>query len=240
MFKVTRRGFMVGCSAAIASMTGGLSYTAFGSPGDEPNQEILVVVFLRGGVDGITIVSPIDGDDRGHYEAKRPRIAVPTTGDNSALPLDARFGLHSAAAPLYGLYQDQKLGIVHAAGLTSDTRSHFDAMQFMELGTPGNKSSSTGWLTRHMLTANNLPDEMIMPALATGNLQPSSLLGSREAIGMTSPNDFSFGGHWYYGDWQRQALRTMYGGDSWLHQAGMQTLDAIDVVDLANPGSYTR
>ena len=64
MSKVTRRGFMVGCSAAIASMTGGLSFTAFGSAEDEPNQEILVVVFCRGGYDGLSIVAPIGGSDR--------------------------------------------------------------------------------------------------------------------------------------------------------------------------------
>lgn len=182
---------------------------------------------------------PIAGDDRGYYESKRPRIAVPVTGANAALPLDDRFGLHPGAAALQGLFQDKKLAIIHAAGLTSDTRSHFDAMQFMELGTPDSKSSTTGWLTRHLLSATNLPGQIIMPAVAVGNQQPTSLLGSRESIGMTSPNDFNFGGHWYYGDRQREAMRRLYAGASWLHQAGIQTLDAIDVVERANPGTYT-
>jgi uncharacterized protein (DUF1501 family) len=158
MFKPTRRGFMVGCSTAIAAWTSGLSFTAFGSAEAEPNQDILIVIFLRGGVDGLNIVSPIAGDDRGLYESKRPRIAVPVTGTNAALPLDARFGLHPGAVALQGLFQDKKLAIVHAAGLTSDTRSHFDAMQFMELGTPDSKSSTTGWLTRHLQSASNLPE----------------------------------------------------------------------------------
>lgn len=239
MFKPTRRGFMVGCSTAIAAWTSGLSFTAFGSAEAEPNQDILIAIFLRGGVDGINIVPPIAGDDRGYYESKRPRIAVPITGTNAALPLDDRFGLHPGAAALQGLFQDKKLAIVHAAGLTSDTRSHFDAMQFMELGTPDSKSSTTGWLTRHLQSASNLPGQIIMPAVAVGNQQPTSLLGSRESIGMTTPNDFNFGGHWYYGDRQREAMRRLYGGSSWLHQAGIQTLDAIDVVESANPGTYT-
>lgn len=239
MFKPSRRGFLVGCSTAIAAWASGLSFTAFGSAENEPNQDILVVIFLRGGVDGINIVPPIAGDDRGRYEARRPRLAVPVTGANAALPLDERFGLHPGAAALHGLFQDNKLAIIHAAGLTSDTRSHFDAMQFMELGTPDSKSSTTGWLTRHLQSASNLPAQIIMPAVAVGNLQPTSLLGSRESIGMTTPNDFNFGGHWRYGDWQRDAMRKMYRGDSWLHQAGVQTLDAIDVVESANPGSYT-
>jgi uncharacterized protein (DUF1501 family) len=239
MFKPTRRGFMVGCSAAIATWSSGLSFTAFGAAEAEPNQDIILVIFLRGGMDGLNVVMPLAGDDRGHYEAKRPRLAVPATGTGAALPLNDFFGLHPGAAALHGLFQDNKLAIVHAAGLTSDTRSHFDAMQFMELGTPDSKSSTTGWLTRHLQSASSLPGQIIMPAVAVGNLQPTSLLSSRESIGMTNPNDFNFGGNWRYADAQRQALRTMYDGASWLHQAGIQTLNAIDVIESANPGSYT-
>jgi uncharacterized protein (DUF1501 family) len=241
VFKTTRRGFMVGCSAAIASFTGGLSFTAFGSAEAEPNQEIVVTIFLRGGMDGINVVPPIGGNDRGYYQAMREDIAVPTTGEYGALPLAGTiFGLHPGAAPLHDLFVDKKLAIVHAAGLTSDTRSHFDAMQYMELGTPDSKSISTGWLTRHLQSATNLPSEVIMPVVATGGSQPASLLSSREAISMTTPNDFSLGGHWRHGDNQQRALREMYSASgSWLHQAGVQTLDAVDVVELANPGTYT-
>jgi uncharacterized protein (DUF1501 family) len=240
MPKPTRREFLVGCSAAIAAMAGGrLGTVAFGSPEEEPNQDILLTVFLRGGMDGLSVVFPVAGEDRSHYELNRARLAVPLTGDNAALLLDDRFGLHPAASPLYELYQDGHLAVIHAAGLTSDTRSHFDAMQYMELGTPGRKSANTGWLTRHLQTSPSLPDQIIMPALAVGSLQPTSLLGSREAIGMTSPRNFNFGGHWRYGDWQRQILREMYGaGQSWLHAAGLQTLDALDVVEFGAPGAY--
>lgn len=238
MFKSTRRGFLIGCSAAIASMTGGLSFTAFGSAEAEPNQDIVVVVFLRGGMDGLSVVPPMTGPDRQPYEEKRPDLKVPASGPNAALPLHSGFGLHPAAAPLYELYQDKRLAIIHAAGLTSDTRSHFDAMQYMELGTPDSKTSTSGWLTRHLQTAGNLPAEIIMPAMAVGSLQPTSLAGSRDSIGLRSPDDFSLNGHWYYGDWQRQALRQMYAGSSWLHESGIQTLNALDVIEWSNPGDY--
>jgi uncharacterized protein (DUF1501 family) len=238
--KLSRRGFVVGCSAAIASLAGGrLTHVAFGSADAEPNQDILVVIFLRGGMDGLSVVAPLSGDDRGYYEASRQVLALPTTGDNAAIQLTDFFGLHRSAAPLHELYQAGKAAVIHAAGLTSDTRSHFDAMQYMELGTPDQKSSTSGWLTRHLLTAGNLPDHIIAPAIATGSSTPTSLMGSREAIGMTTPKDFNFNGHWQYRNWQRMALRKMYTGGTWLHQSGIQTLDAVDVIEYASPTNYT-
>ncbi len=240
MFKTTRRGFMIGCSAAIASMASGVRFTAFGNAADEPNQNILIVIFLRGGMDGISAVFPIAGDDRGYYEQKRSRLAVPTSGTNKALDLDGFFGLNPGAAALHELYQAKKFAIVHAAGLTSDTRSHFDAMQYMEMGTPGSKSSTSGWLARHLQTAGNLPSDIVMPAVSVGNLSPTSLAGSPDAIGMNSPGDLSFIQHWKYGDSQRQTLRQIYtNSGGWLGQAAIQTLDAVDVIEYADPGNYT-
>ena len=240
MPKVTRRGFMVGCSTAIAAMAGSrLSYVAFGSPEAEPNQDILVTIFLRGGFDGLNAVPVIAGTDRGTYESARSNIAIPTAGDRAALNLDGQFGLHRGAEALYELYQQNTFGIIHATGNNSATRSHFDAMEYMELGTPDSKASHTGWLTRHLNTAGNLGSEVIMPALSVGSLSPKSLAGSKEAIGMTSPSNFSFGGHWQYENWQRLAMREMYTGSSAVHGAGIQTLDAIDILETADPGTYT-
>ncbi len=237
---ITRRGFMMGCSSAIAAMTGGrLGMVAFGAMEDEPTQEILVSVFLRGGMDGLSVVAPIAGVDRGYYESARPELRLPLTGESAAINLNGQLGLHGSAAPLFDLYQAGKLAVIHAAGLTSDTRSHFDAMEFMERGTPDNKSTTTGWLTRHLQSAGDIPAEVILPALATGNLAPSSLLGSIETIGMTSPDSFTFHGHWYYRNLQRMALRKLYGGPSWLHQAGIQTLNAVDIIEGSNTDNYT-
>ncbi|MEM7133255.1 MAG: DUF1501 domain-containing protein [Chloroflexota bacterium] len=240
----TRRNFMVGCSTAIAAMAGGrLNYVAFGNAEEEPHQDILVVVFLRGGCDGLNIVPVLDGPDRGIYERNRERTAVPLTGDNAALLLDDRFGLHPAAAPLYELFQDEKLAIVHAVGLTSDTRSHFDAMQYMELGTPGSKASTSGWLSRHLATIDGfsedgITDDILVPALAVGNQSPTSLSGNSLAIGMTQPRDFTFGGNWQYANWQRQALRNMYQGATPIHESGLRTLDAIDIIESHAPDAY--
>jgi uncharacterized protein (DUF1501 family) len=134
-------------------------------------------------------------------------------------------------APLQGLYQDGNLAFIHAAGLTSDTRSHFDAMQYMELGTPGAKNTSTGWITRHMNTAPDFPQSILFPALSAGYEQVNSMLGSREAVTMSDPEQFAFEGHWHYADLQKLALRQMYDGDHWLFEAGTRTLNAVDIIE---------
>ena len=152
-----RRGFTSGCSAAVAAYAGTQFNTlAFGCPNNAENQDILISVFLRGGMDGLNLVLPIAGADRGYYLAARPDIQVPT----SAKPLGGHLGFHPATdswpngtptppATLYDLYQDGKLSIVVGAGMHEDNRSHFDSMNFMELGTPGVLSTGTGWITRH-------------------------------------------------------------------------------------------
>jgi len=235
----SRRNFMVGCSAAIAALAGGrLTNLAFGSPDDEPNQEILLSVFLRGGMDGLNLVTPIEGPDRGYYEEARSQIKVPAA-DLATRRLNDLLGLHPGAAPFYELYQAGKLAVIHAAGLTSDTRSHFDAMNFIELGTPGIKATTTGWLTRHLQSADNLPAEILMPAMAANSLAPTSLRGSSEAVAMSSPGSFGIAGNWYHDEFQRMALREIYTGSSWLHQYGSLALNAIDIIESANPGSYT-
>ena len=237
--KTTRRGFITGCSAAIAALAGSRFNTvAFGAPGSA-NDEILIHVFLRGGMDGLNLVPPIDGVDRGFYEAARPDLRIPTSGPDAALSLNAQFGLHPAAAALLPLYQDGRLAIVHAVGHNIANRSHFDAMQFLELGTPGSKSATTGWLTRHLQSATNLPGEIIMPSLAVGDLQQTSLLGSNETINMTDPDQFALNtGPYSWRSAQRTALRELYGGGTWMHSAGLQTLDALDIIELNAGGGY--
>lgn len=237
--RVSRRQFLQGCSAAIAAMAGArLTHVAFADPTapGSYNEEMLVVVFLRGGWDALNVVPPIAGADRGFYEAAREELKLPV---NQAINLNGQFGLHPSLAPLVPLYQAGHMAIVHAVGLTYDTRSHFDAMQFMELGTPGVKTTATGWITRHLESAANLPSSILLPALSAGSNQATSLLGSTEAAAMSSPSGFNINGNWQWGDAQRVALRDMYGGSNWLYEAGTRTLDTIDVVETAGSTTYT-
>ncbi|MEM9595942.1 MAG: DUF1501 domain-containing protein [Acidobacteriota bacterium] len=238
---MTRRGFLAGCSAAIAGYSGSRFNTmAFADPG--LNQEILVTVFLRGGMDGLNFLPPIDGPDRGHYEAARPTMRIPVSGPGAAINLDGQFGLHPSAAPLYPLYQDGRLAIVHGVGMVDVVnKSHFDAMRFVELGTPGSSSMTTGWLTRHLSSAGNLPSQIVMPSLAIGDLQPASLLGNLETLNMTDPDYFNIdNGPWLWRNGQRKALRNIFESDtSWLHDTGVQALDSVDIIPLNVTGGYT-
>jgi uncharacterized protein (DUF1501 family) len=231
----------MGCSAAVASFAGSRFNTAaFADPA--LNQEIMLVIFLRGGMDGLTLVPPIAGVDRGFYQAARPTLQIPTSGPGAALDLDGQFGLHAGAAPLFDLYQDGKLSIIQAAGIQNVVnKSHFDAMQFVELGTPGEKTQTTGWLARHLASATNQPSEIIIPSLAIGDLQPVSLLGSLETVNLANPEDFNISnGPWSWRQAQKTTLREMYEGDSsWLHDAGVAALDAAEIVENNVTGGYT-
>ena len=218
----TRRNFLQGCSYAIASMAGArLSNLAFSAQNDT---DTLVVVFLRGAWDSLNVVPPIDGDDRGLYEKARPNIKIPV---DSLLRLNDQFGLHPALSPLYDLYQQGKMAVVHATGLDVDTRSHFDAQEFIELGTPGVRNTTTGWITRHLQSTPGGSTGLV-PAVSTNGL-PSALLNYTPAVSMTTPSDLS---QWDNGTaiQQKEALRKMYGGNTLLEQVGRRTLDALDLV----------
>lgn len=109
------------------------------------NRNRLVTIFLRGAVDGLNVVIPFR--ESAYYDY-RPNIAVPERGEGALLDLDGRFGLHPALASLVPLWKEQKLAFVHACGSPDPTRSHFDAQDYMESGTPGRKSTGDGWMNR--------------------------------------------------------------------------------------------
>jgi uncharacterized protein (DUF1501 family) len=214
-----RRQFLQGCSSAIAAMAGArLTNLAFAKQGDQT--DTLVVVFLRGGWDALNVVPPIGGDDRGFYEKARPDIKI-----TDLLQLNDQFGLHPALNPLYDLYQAGKMGVIHAVGLNHDTRSHFDAQEYIELGTPGSKSITSGWITRHLQQTGA---SSILPVVAT-NGSPSSLLNFVPTVNLNDPSDFSQWGNDLLGS-QQNALHQMYKGDSILHRAGTRTLEALNIV----------
>src|SRR5437870_13676635 len=154
------------------------------------NKKKLVVLFQRGAADGLNIVVPFA---EANYYRIRPTIAIPQPrqgGELAALDLDGFFGLHPSLAPLMPLFRKQQLAIVHAAGSPDTTRSHFDAQDYMESGTPGVKSTDDGWLNR-CLHANETEKDSPFRAVALGTSLPRILSGSVPAVAIDNVNNFS-------------------------------------------------
>jgi uncharacterized protein (DUF1501 family) len=152
----------------------------FGGSPDDPRT--LVVVFLRGGADGLTLVPPL-GDDE--YHRARPRLRV---GEREGVRLDDRFGLHPRLAPLAAHFQTGELAIVHAVGSEDDTRSHFEAQDLMEHAGP----TAGGWLGRFLRYRPGRPGASLS-AVALGTGLPESLRGAPAASVLRSLDDYSLG-----------------------------------------------
>lgn len=194
-----RREFLKGCGAAAAvGAVGGPSLLFSQEAYAATNPfDTVVMVFLRGGFDGLNLVLPTSGNDRGFYEEARPTLRIPVTGTDAALPLtlaagtDTGFGLHPSANGLHDIWDAGKLAIVQSCGLANVvTRSHFDAQAYLDLGTPGTHNASTGWMARAWQT-QSAGISASMPLLAVANRQPNNMRGSTQALSMPSPGDFA-------------------------------------------------
>jgi uncharacterized protein (DUF1501 family) len=151
-------------------------------------RKVLVTIFQRGAMDGLAAVSPIDDST---LRTLRPRLALSgarAEGDQALLDLGSGFGLHPGFEPLLPLWKDKRLGIVHAVGSPDPTRSHFDAQDFMETGTPGRKGTPSGWLNRAVgLTGH---DGSPFRAVAMTASLPRSLYGDEPALAVTDLAEF--------------------------------------------------
>jgi uncharacterized protein (DUF1501 family) len=193
--------------------------------GNGDQRQTLVVVFLRGGADGLNLVAPLDDD--GYYRA-RPRIAI---GRKNAVPLDGFYGLNPLLKALEPAYQDGALAIVHAAGSEDDTRSHFEAQDLMEHG----GITGGGWLGR-FLRAQNQTGSGPLAAVALGRSIPECLRGSPAATVLQSLDDFSLGSN---RSRLTQSLARLYGTQTdVLASAGRDTLDAIQRVEQLRNAQY--
>ena len=199
-------------------------------------RKTLVVVFQRGACDGLNTVIPYDDD---LYRRLRPTIAVPPPRGSSreaALDLDGRFGLHPALAPLLPLWQEKILAPVHAIGSPDATRSHFDAQDFMESGTPGRKSTDDGWLNRH-LRAHLDPAASPFRGVSLTPTLPRSLQGAAPAVAMTSLRSFQVrGGNEGVAARGFEDLYDEATGS--LAMAGQETFEAVQFLKRADPSRY--
>jgi uncharacterized protein (DUF1501 family) len=135
-------------------------------PTGQKRKKTLICIFQRGAADGLSVVVPHGDPD---LYRLRPNIAIPRPaagGSATALDLDGFFGLHPALAPFLPIYKEGHLAVVHACGSPDATRSHFDAQDYMEAGTPGNKNVADGWLVRTVLACPQ--DRARLAAAAAG------------------------------------------------------------------------
>lgn len=199
-------------------------------------KKTLVTIFQRGAVDGLNMVVPYGESE--YYDLRRT-IAIPKPGKtDGAVNLDGFFGLHPGLASLESAWKDKRLAIVHSAGSPDNTRSHFDAQDYMESGTPGNKGTRDGWLNR-VLQAEKEKDESPFRAVAMTQQLPRSLYGRAPSIAMTNLADFTIkagiytqnmkGG--FEGVWEQNSK------DS-LNETGKETFEAVNYLKDANPAQY--
>ena len=178
-----RRDFLLSMAAGSGLLLpiGNNAWAAQAGAGADTKNK-LVVIMLRGAVDGLNVVAPY-GDS--NYARLRPGIALPRPGqEGSALDLDGYFGLHPALADLQPLWQQKKLAFVHSSGSPDTTRSHFDAQDYLESATPGRKSTQDGWMNRLLAS---LPGQTTPTrAISVGAVMPRILAGSMAASNIAS------------------------------------------------------
>ncbi|MGB9435156.1 MAG: DUF1501 domain-containing protein [Candidatus Acidiferrum sp.] len=222
----------------LSTMPAFLQRAVASTPGAGKKQ--LVVLFQRGAADGLNIVVPFAEPN---YYRMRPSIAIPQpkrAGVDAAIDLDGFFGLHPGLEALTPLFQKNQLAIVHAAGSPDPTRSHFDAQDYMESGTPGVKATEDGWLDRAIGT---VPEENASPfrAVAMGANLPRMLQGSTGAIAIpdlrqfkVQPQSAAMAGVAEVG------FEAMYSQsvDHALHGTGAETFEAIDMLRKIDTTKY--
>jgi uncharacterized protein (DUF1501 family) len=202
-------------------------------------RKTLISIFQRGAVDGLNMVVP--HGERAYYEL-RPQIAIaqPRGGDSpeSAVDLDGFFGLHPSMRPLKRLWDEKRLAVVHAVGSPDNTRSHFDAQDYMESATPGVKSTQDGWLNRLVLTR---PDPRATPFRAISMTQnlPRSMQGRAAAVAMRNLSDFQIRAGAYTPSVQGgfEGLYEQGAGDV-LRGTGRETFEAVNFLKKVNPAQY--
>jgi len=234
---MTRRVFLKNGSLALVSLGFAPTFIARTAEAAQARRKVLVAVFQRGAVDGLNMIVPFG--ERAYYE-NRPSIAIRRPGEqDGAIDLDGFFGLHPRMTSLEPLFKRGELAIVHACGSHDETRSHFDAQDYMESGTPGVKSTRDGWLNRYLhakehqnaspfravALAPQLPRTLqgTAPALAIGQLAQFGIRAGRSTENMASSFEEQYA----------QAA------DSLLQPTANEAFGAVRMLKEANPGTYT-
>jgi uncharacterized protein (DUF1501 family) len=217
----------------MAAVPGFLARAAMAADAAQPHRR-LVVIFQRGAADGLNIVVP---HGEAEYYTMRPTIGIP---QRNVIDLDGFFGLHPAMSALKPLWDARQLAIVHAAGSPDPTRSHFDAQDFMESGTPGLKSTEDGWLNRALVATGDPQRDAAFRAVALGTALPRMLSGQAPALAVGNVNDFGVAPRNPQAQPLANTFESMYAAsvDAVLHGTAQETFDAVKMLKAADPAKY--
>ena len=200
-------------------------------------RKTLIAIFQRGAVDGLNMVVPYA---EGAYYDMRPNIAIPKPngGAEAAINLDGFFGLHPSLASFKPLWDSKRLAIVHASGSPDNTRSHFDAQDYMESATPGVKSTRDGWLNRY-LQAKADPQKSLFRAVSMTQQMPRAMQGRAPALAISNLADFRIRAG-QTSDSVQGGFEAIYDQavNDTLHGTGRETFEAINYLKQVNPAQY--
>jgi len=220
------------------SAPGFLERVVLGNPITGGKRKTLIAIFQRGAVDGLNMIVPFG---ESNYYSVRPGIAIPKPdagNAESAVNLDGFFGMHPQMTAFKPLWDSKRLAIVHAAGSPDNTRSHFDAQDYMESATPGLKSTRDGWLNRYLQFKED-KDHSLFRAVAITKTMPRVLQGPAPAVAMSSIAEFGIRAGKSSAEMQ-SGFEAMYArkvNDS-LVDMGRETFEAVNFLKQANPGQY--
>lgn len=227
---VTRREFLQRSAIGMAGLTTAPLWLSRATAATNGKRKILIPIFQRGAVDGLNVVIPFA--EKRYYEL-RPTIGIqPPGAPNGSIDLDGRFAFNPALQPLKPLWDNHQLAIIEATGSPDPSRSHFDAQDQMESGTPG-KVSRDGWLNRSLDPAG--PETSPVRALAIGARLPRTLLGQRAAIAVNGPQGLQGGNAA-----AAAMLESMYSSskDASVGSAGKDAFAAMKIIDSVNKTPY--
>src|SRR5256714_2404908 len=206
--------------------------------GAQGRRKTLIAIFQRGAVDGLNMVVPYGESE---YYNLRPTLAIPKpqgTSADAALNLDGFFGLHPSLAPFKPLWESKRLAIIHAVGSPDNTRSHFDAQDYMESATPGVKSTADGWLNRYLQSKAD-PDRSLFRAVSITQTMPRVLQGKAPALAISNLADFTIRAG--------QSSASVQGGFEAIYDrtvndvlggTGKETFEAVNYLKKVNPAQY--
>jgi uncharacterized protein (DUF1501 family) len=233
---MTRRVFLKNGSLALVSLGFAPAFISRTVQAAQARQQVLIAIFQRGAVDGLNMIVPFG--EKAYYQA-RPSIAIPMPNVNDgAIDLDGFFGLHPRMASLAPLFQRGELAIVHACGSPDETRSHFDAQDYMESGTPGVKSTRDGWMNRYLHAKEHQGASPFRAVSLTSEL-PRSLQGSAPALAINQINQFGI-----RAGRGSEALQSTFeseyaqAADSLLTSTGREAFDAVKMLKGTDSGNY--